>query len=120
MLLLLIITDSTLHHQKACLRCAASVVGVHDIVMAFLLISGSGQAPNCSSGQPDMCLLLLLPLCVGVFGTDAVETGIPVEVWRYYLLANRPEAQDTDFKWSDLQARNNNELLKNLGNFVNR
>jgi hypothetical protein len=28
--------------------------------------------------------------------------------------------QDTDFKWSDLQARNNNELLKNLGNFVNR
>eukprot|EP00775_Hariotina_reticulata_P006776 gene6776-6993_t len=56
----------------------------------------------------------------GVFGTDAVDTGIPVEVWRYYLLANRPEAQDTDFKWSDLQARNNNELLKNLGNFVNR
>ncbi|KAF6255958.1 tRNA synthetases class I (M)-domain-containing protein [Scenedesmus sp. NREL 46B-D3] len=56
----------------------------------------------------------------GVFGTDAVETGIPVEVWRYYLLANRPEAQDTDFKWADLQARNNNELLKNLGNFINR
>ncbi|WIA39334.1 hypothetical protein OEZ86_005446 [Tetradesmus obliquus] len=56
----------------------------------------------------------------GVFGTDAVETGIPVEVWRYYLLANRPEAQDTDFKWADLQARSNNELLKNLGNFVNR
>jgi methionyl-tRNA synthetase len=55
-----------------------------------------------------------------VFGTDAVETGIPVEVWRYYLLANRPEAQDTDFKWADLQARNNNELLKNLGNFINR
>lgn len=55
-----------------------------------------------------------------MFGTDAVETGIPVEVWRYYLLANRPEAQDTDFKWADLQARNNNELLKNLGNFINR
>ena len=41
-------------------------------------------------------------------------------MWRYYLLANRPEASDTDFKWSDLQARTNNELLKNLGNFVNR
>jgi hypothetical protein len=26
-------------------------------------------------------------LCAGGFGTDAVETGIPVEVWRYYLLA---------------------------------
>jgi methionyl-tRNA synthetase len=63
---------------------------------------------------------LLFCVAAGVFGTDAVETGIPVEVWRYYLLANRPEAQDTDFKWADLQARNNNELLKNLGNFINR
>jgi methionyl-tRNA synthetase len=66
-----------------------------------------------------LCCLLKL-IAAGVFGTDAVETGIPVEVWRYYLLANRPEAQDTDFKWADLQARNNNELLKNLGNFINR
>ena len=28
---------------------------------------------------------------VGVFGNDAQATGIPVEVWRYYLLTNRPE-----------------------------
>lgn len=55
-----------------------------------------------------------------MFGSDALDTGIPPEVWRYYLLANRPEAQDTDFRWADLAARNNNELLKNLGNFVNR
>lgn len=58
--------------------------------------------------------------CAGVFGNDVMDTGIPAEVWRYYLLANRPEASDTDFKWADLAARNNNELLKNLGNFVNR
>ncbi|KAL3147164.1 hypothetical protein ABBQ32_002671 [Trebouxia sp. C0010 RCD-2024] len=57
---------------------------------------------------------------VGVFGSDAQETGIPVEVWRYYLLANRPESADTDFKWSDLAAKNNGELLANLGNFINR
>ncbi|KAK9807550.1 hypothetical protein WJX72_002305 [[Myrmecia] bisecta] len=57
---------------------------------------------------------------VGVFGNDAKETGIPVEVWRYYLLSNRPEQSDTDFKWSDLAARNNSELLANLGNFINR
>ncbi|GMH39956.1 hypothetical protein BSKO_07860 [Bryopsis sp. KO-2023] len=56
----------------------------------------------------------------GVFGNDAKETGIPVEVWRYYLLANRPEQQDTDFMWVNLASQNNNELLKNLGNFVNR
>ena len=56
----------------------------------------------------------------GVFGNDAKDTGIPVEVWRYYLLSNRPEQQDTDFKWSDLAARNNSELMANVGNFVNR
>lgn len=46
-------------------------------------------------------VVLLLP--AGVFGNDAKETGIPVDVWRYYLLATRPEQQDTDFKWDDLQ-----------------
>ncbi|KAM7481499.1 hypothetical protein LguiB_006082 [Lonicera macranthoides] len=28
---------------------------------------------------------------VGVFGNDAKDTNIPVEVWRCYLLTNRPE-----------------------------
>lgn len=56
----------------------------------------------------------------GVFGDDAIKTGIPSEVWRYYLLTNRPENQDTVFTWSDLLAKNNNELLANLGNFSNR
>ena len=59
-------------------------------------------------------------LHAGVFGNDIIDTNIPVDVWRYYLLSNRPETDDTDFKWSDLQARNNGELLANLGNFVNR
>ncbi|XP_011045621.1 PREDICTED: probable methionine--tRNA ligase [Populus euphratica] len=57
---------------------------------------------------------------VGVFGNDAKDTNIPVEVWRYYLLTNRPEVSDTLFTWSDLQAKSNNELLNNLGNFINR
>ncbi len=56
----------------------------------------------------------------GVFGDDAISTGIPPDVWRYYLLVNRPEAQDTQFNWDDFQEKNNNELLANLGNFVNR
>lgn len=30
---------------------------------------------------------------VGVFGNDAKDTSIPVEVWRYYLLTNRPEVR---------------------------
>ncbi|CAI9105589.1 OLC1v1004538C1 [Oldenlandia corymbosa var. corymbosa] len=57
---------------------------------------------------------------IGVFGTDVKDTDIPAEVWRYYLLVNRPEASDTAFNWDDLQAKCNNELLKNLGNFINR
>ena len=28
---------------------------------------------------------------IGVFGNDVKDTEIPVEVWRYYLLTNRPE-----------------------------
>ncbi|KAF3456613.1 hypothetical protein FNV43_RR01267 [Rhamnella rubrinervis] len=57
---------------------------------------------------------------VGVFGNDAKDTNIPVEVWRYYLLTNRPEVSDTLFTWADLQAKLNSELLNNLGNFINR
>lgn len=56
----------------------------------------------------------------GVFGDQAKETDIPSEVWRFYLLANRPEQSDSAFYWEDLAEKNNNELLKNLGNFVNR
>ncbi|KAK2999699.1 hypothetical protein RJ639_022582 [Escallonia herrerae] len=45
---------------------------------------------------------------VGVFGNDAKDTNIPVEV------------SDTLFTWADLQAKLNSELLANLGNFINR
>ncbi len=36
------------------------------------------------------------------------------------LTANAPETKDNDFTWKDFQARNNNELVAILGNFVNR
>ncbi|WP_262696947.1 methionine--tRNA ligase [Hymenobacter oligotrophus] len=42
------------------------------------------------------------------------------DVLRYVLAANAPETKDNDFTWKDFQARNNNELVANLGNFVNR
>ncbi|TAQ91439.1 hypothetical protein B7494_g193 [Chlorociboria aeruginascens] len=57
---------------------------------------------------------------VGVFGDTVKDTGIPSSVWRYYLLANRPETGDTQFEWKTFIAANNSELLANLGNFVNR
>jgi methionyl-tRNA synthetase len=42
------------------------------------------------------------------------------DVLRYVLTANAPETKDNDFTWKDFQARNNNELVAVLGNFVNR
>jgi methionyl-tRNA synthetase len=42
------------------------------------------------------------------------------DVLRYVLCATMPETKDNDFTWKDFQARNNNELVAVLGNFVNR
>ena len=42
------------------------------------------------------------------------------DVLRYVLCSILPEQKDADFTWSDFQAKNNNELVANLGNFVNR
>ncbi|PWY98287.1 putative MES1-methionyl-tRNA synthetase [Testicularia cyperi] len=57
---------------------------------------------------------------IGVFGDKASDLGLSPSVWRYYLLANRPETADSQFAWRDFIVRNNSELLANLGNFCNR
>ncbi|KAJ3117230.1 hypothetical protein HDU96_007489 [Phlyctochytrium bullatum] len=57
---------------------------------------------------------------VGVFGNNVAESQIPVDVWRYFLLGNRPETSDSQFGWQPFILANNSELLANLGNFVNR
>lgn len=57
---------------------------------------------------------------IGVFGTNAKETGVSADVWRYYLLKNRPETSDTQFEWLPFVEANNSELLAKYGNLVNR
>lgn len=57
---------------------------------------------------------------VGVFGTDAIESGIPADAWRFYIFYNRPEKQDYQFTWKDFMEKLNSELIGNLGNLVNR
>jgi len=57
---------------------------------------------------------------VGVFGKDAMETGIPSDVWRFYLFYCRPEKSDAMFTWSDFKEKVNGELIGNFGNLVNR
>ena len=39
---------------------------------------------------------------------------------RYFLTAAGPETQDSDFTWAEFLRRNNDELLANWGNLVNR
>jgi len=57
---------------------------------------------------------------VGIFGDDAMESGVPSEVWRYYLFSSRPESGDTNFTWKEFADRTNSELLGTLGNLCNR
>ena len=56
------------------------------------------------------------------WGIDVIDflKIFPADPLRYTLAANLPETRDTDFMWSEFQARNNNELADILGNFINR
>jgi methionyl-tRNA synthetase len=49
-----------------------------------------------------------------------MDTGIPADVWRFYLFYNRPEKNDTLFAWKEFQERVNSDLIGNLANLVNR
>lgn len=57
---------------------------------------------------------------VGVFGSDAKESGIKADAWRFYIFYNRPEKQDYQFTWKEFREKYNGELIGNLGNLVNR
>jgi len=57
---------------------------------------------------------------IGVFGNDAIDTGIPADVWRFYIFYNRPERSDVFFTWASFQEQLNSELIGNLANLVNR
>lgn len=48
---------------------------------------------------------------VDEFGSDAL---------RYYLTTLIPETSDSSYTWENFEAKNNNELANNIGNFVNR
>jgi len=47
-------------------------------------------------------------------------TRYDVDALRYYVAVAGPENQDTDFTWSEFIRRNNDELVANWGNLVNR
>lgn len=57
---------------------------------------------------------------IGVFGSDVIKSGIHADLWRFFLLAARPEKQDTAFSWEEFFTHVNNIFLNNIGNLVNR
>jgi methionyl-tRNA synthetase len=56
---------------------------------------------------------------LAIWVSDFLERYDP-DPLRYYLTAGGPETQDTDFTWDEFVRRNNDELLANWGNLVNR
>lgn len=56
---------------------------------------------------------------VGVFMSDALDL-LPADYWRYYLVANAPESDDSSFTWETFAVAVNADLVGTLGNFVNR
>ncbi|WP_431035275.1 methionine--tRNA ligase [Streptomyces sp. P6-2-1] len=55
----------------------------------------------------------------GIFTHDALEL-LPADYWRYFMMANAPESDDSSFTWEHFQATVNKDLADTLGNFVNR
>ncbi len=55
----------------------------------------------------------------GVWMLDALDRYDP-DALRYYLTINMPETRDSDWSWAGFIERNNNELVANWGNLVNR
>lgn len=55
----------------------------------------------------------------GVWMIDALQRHDPDPI-RYYLTAVMPETRDSDWSWQGYVDRNNNELVGNWGNLVNR
>ncbi len=55
----------------------------------------------------------------GVF-TDAALELLPADYWRYFLIANAPESDDSSFTWELFASSVNKDLADTLGNFVNR
>ena len=57
---------------------------------------------------------------IGVFGDNAIDSGISSDIWRFYLLKIRPETNDSTFDWLDFEQKINSELVNNFSNLVHR
>ena len=56
---------------------------------------------------------------IGIWIPDVLKR-FDADSIRYYLSINMPEKHDTDWRWEDFVAKNNNELVAIYGNFIHR
>ncbi len=56
---------------------------------------------------------------IGIWIDEALEM-FPVDYWRFFLIATRPETKDTDFTWDCFTSRINADLNDTYGNFIHR
>ncbi|HEX6664609.1 MAG TPA: methionine--tRNA ligase [Gaiellaceae bacterium] len=105
----------------------------HTVIWPSMLL-GYGQGGELGAGQGELHLpdevvasefltmegrQLSTSRSVAIYVRDVLERYDPDPV-RYFLTAAGPETQDSDFSWSEFLRRNNDELLANWGNLVNR
>jgi len=105
----------------------------HSIIWPSMLI-GYGQGGELGAGRGELKLpddvvasefltmegkQLSTSRAIAIYVQDVLERYDPDPV-RYFLTAAGPETQDTDFTWAEFLRRNNDELLANWGNLVNR
>src|SRR5207249_117568 len=104
----------------------------HTIIWPSILL-GYGEGGEVGAGRP---LTLPTDVVASEFLTMegkkfSVSRGVAIDVGdflsrydpdplRYFLTAAGPETQDTDFTWAEFVRRNNDELVANWGNLVNR
>jgi len=56
---------------------------------------------------------------VGLYCDQALEL-MDGDLWRFYLLYNRPEGRDVNFSWEELEKAINGILISNVANLINR
>ncbi len=56
---------------------------------------------------------------VGIWIDEALEM-FPVDYWRFFLIATRPESKDTNFTWTAFIDKINADLNDTFGNFIHR
>ena len=56
---------------------------------------------------------------VGIWIDEALEM-FPVDYWRFFLIATRPESKDTNFTWTAFTDKINADLNDTFGNFIHR